>query len=167
MNWIVLLGLILCAFVIMSSAQHRNGETFSVKPLAYDRFAPTVGNPREPHELLIAEEVSSYQTSGKLMRIVIFPETNGRRGGAKPIDEGAFSRLQKWTFTGRIATKEEMSTVCTANNYFRSVDGSIDVNEKGDPTLRFKSFKYDIYNVFENINLTRCVVAYSMPASAQ
>lgn len=163
MRWIVILFLFFGVFVTPSYAQEKANQEFVVIPVAFDRFASVFSNPHEPYELIIAENASSSQQPGELIRVVVFPETTGRRGDVKPLDESALRQLQRWTFKGRIATKKENDSICRAYNYFRAADGPIDTNEKGEPTMRFQSVKYNGFIVFEGLASTACVISDSLP----
>jgi hypothetical protein len=163
MRRIIILYLFFFALITPSYTQERAHHDFVVIPIAFDRFASVVSSPREPYELLIAENVTANERPGPLIRIVVFPETTGRRGGVKPLDESALRQLQQWAFKGRIATKTENATICRAYSYFNAADGSIDTNEKGEPEIRFRSVRYDGFIVFASLATTTCVISESVP----
>lgn len=160
--------LIVGSFFQSIFAQDQKVHNYVVNPLAFDRFASVVGNPREPYELIIAESLTpSDQLTTQIIRIVVFPETTGRRGGTKPLNEGAFRPFHSWKVRGRIATSSQLGTICASDNYFRAADGSIDTDENGEPVMRFQSVRYDGLIFFKDLAKSMCVIADSAPVLAK
>jgi hypothetical protein len=165
MRRIIFAFVVLFTLSTLSYTQERLGKEYIVTLIAYDRFAPVVTNPREPHEVLIAEKGGSDLRPGpvEIVRIVYFPDTTGRRGGTNALPPSTLQKARQWVIKGRAATKAELGALCTSDNYFRAADSSIDTNENGEPMMRFESLTFRGYIVFSDLVNTGCLIADSVP----
>lgn len=145
-------------------ASQTKAEPVTGRFVAFDKFADW-GNPREPQQLLIVEIGQKSKSKAslsemKLIKVVYLPETNGRRGGAKFLDEETLNYQNHWKMRLESSSDREMS-LCDVDNFLRTSEDEVDTNEKGEPTLRFHSTQIDADVALKNLSNMPCMILRS------
>lgn len=120
-------------------------------------------NPREPVQRLFLEVRDKNSSSKlKLLKVIYFPETTGRRGGAKFLSEDILKYKNVWKLKVHQPTEQKEKFECGRfDNYLRSYDGGIDTDGK-EPLLRYRSTQSDAYIRFEKLSEIPCMILDSI-----
>ncbi|MBX3288313.1 MAG: hypothetical protein KF855_03115 [Acidobacteria bacterium] len=128
--------------------------------VAFDKFA-VLSNPRAPNQLLVVEQSDA---SKKLFKVIYFPKTHGMRGSAQFLSSKELNYENLWLLHTRMPTKEE-KWLCEIDIFFRSTDGGIDLDEKLEPVLRFRSTQIEADLKLDKFSAMPCLVLESMNKS--
>lgn len=114
----------------------------------------------EPKQVFIIETEARRRGARKRhFKIIFMVPTNGRRGGATPLDEKNLDYDRKWKFTLRSPSDEDEKYWCgRIDNFVRDDDGTIYVDGDGNPSLLFVSTQFDGKIVFESLSKMPCMV---------
>jgi hypothetical protein len=153
---------ILCLLITLSH-QSADPALINGRFIAFD-ILQSLTNPHEPTQSFIVEvQDKNPYINVKLLRVVYFAPTNGLRGGAKFLSHDILDYKNVWKLKlHQPLTAGEKSACSQYDNFWRVMDGTIDIDEKKEPILRYRSTQFEAEIKFEKITEMPCMILDSI-----